>query len=77
MGCPVECLGYVCVEDVVAKEPFPPFRASVKDGYAVRLYSDRTHEQIYEVVGRSDAGGDDVTIVKRSFEIEVYAIPMF
>lgn len=49
----------------MAKEPFPPFRASVKDGYAVRLHSDRSHEQIYEVVGRSDAGGENVN--KRSW----------
>lgn len=53
-------MGYVCVEQIVAQQPFPPFRASVKDGYAVRLYSDENHEQIYEILGRSDAGGDDV-----------------
>lgn len=29
-------LGLVLAEDVVAAEPQPPFRASVKDGYAVR-----------------------------------------
>ncbi|CAF4584032.1 unnamed protein product [Rotaria socialis] len=55
-----ECLNYICAEDIYAKEPFPPFRASIKDGYAIRLYSDRSHEQIYEVIGRSDAGGDDI-----------------
>ncbi len=53
-------MGYICAEEVIAKEPFPPFRASIKDGYAVRLYSDRSHEQIYEIVGRSDAGGENV-----------------
>ncbi len=53
-------MGYVCAEEVIAKEPFPPFRASIKDGYAVRLYSDRSHEQIYEIVGRADAGGENV-----------------
>lgn len=53
-------MSYVCAEEIVAKEPFPPFRASVKDGYAVRLHSDRSHEQIYEIVGRSDAGGENV-----------------
>jgi gephyrin len=57
-----ECLGYICAEEVIAKEPFPPFRASIKDGYAVRLYSDRSHEQIYEIVGRSDAGGENTNI---------------
>ncbi|UJR36001.1 hypothetical protein I4U23_028741 [Adineta vaga] len=54
-----ECLNYICAEEIVAKEPVPSFRASVKDGYAVRLYSDRSHEQIYEIIGRSDAGGDN------------------
>ena len=28
-------LGKVLMEDVRAKEPYPPFAASVKDGYAV------------------------------------------
>ncbi|CAF3603057.1 unnamed protein product [Rotaria sordida] len=57
-----ECLNYVCVEDIYAKEPFPPFRASIKDGYAVRLYSDLSHEKIYEIIGRSDAGGENTNI---------------
>ena len=57
----LECLNYICAEEIVAKEPFPPFRASVKDGYAVRLYSIRSHEQIYEIIGRSDAGGESVS----------------
>uniref|UniRef100_A0A1I8H4I1 MoCF_biosynth domain-containing protein n=1 Tax=Macrostomum lignano TaxID=282301 RepID=A0A1I8H4I1_9PLAT len=29
-------LGRILASDVIAKEPLPPFRASVKDGYAVR-----------------------------------------
>ncbi|CAF0923256.1 unnamed protein product [Adineta steineri] len=57
-----ECLNYISIEEVVAKEPFPPFRASVKDGYAVHLYSDQSHEQIYEIIGRSDAGGENNNI---------------
>lgn len=28
-------LGKVLMEDIRAKEPYPPFAASVKDGYAV------------------------------------------
>lgn len=28
-------MGFVAAEDVHAVEPFPPFRASIKDGYAV------------------------------------------
>ena len=31
----VEALGAVIAEDVCAREPHPPFPASVKDGYAV------------------------------------------
>jgi len=58
-------LGYICAEEVIAKDPFPPFRASIKDGYAVRLHSDRSHQQIYEIVGRSDAGGDSVKFKQR------------
>jgi len=30
-----ECLGRILAEDVLAKDPLPPFSASVKDGYAV------------------------------------------
>lgn len=30
-----DALGFVLYSDVFAKEPFPPFRASMKDGYAV------------------------------------------
>nr|ACI90337.1 molybdenum cofactor-like protein [Philodina roseola] len=58
-----ESLGFVCAEEIVAEQPFPPFRASVKDGYAVRLFADENHEQIYEIVGRSDAGGDEANEV--------------
>ena len=29
-------MGRVLAEDVLAPNPFPPFRAAVKDGYAVR-----------------------------------------
>lgn len=31
----VDALGLVLAEDIFAKEPLPPFPASVKDGYAV------------------------------------------
>lgn len=30
-----DALGYVLAEDVYAKDPLPPFPASIKDGYAV------------------------------------------
>ncbi|XP_077291285.1 molybdenum cofactor synthesis protein cinnamon [Arctopsyche grandis] len=30
----INSLGLIAAEDIVAKEPFPPFEASIKDGYA-------------------------------------------
>lgn len=30
-----DCLGHILAEDVHAKDPLPPFPASIKDGYAV------------------------------------------
>ena len=30
-----DALGLVLVDDIFAKEPLPPFPASIKDGYAV------------------------------------------
>lgn len=48
-----DCLGYVLASDVFAKEPFPPFAASVKDGYAV-LSSDGPGKRL--VLGPVTAG---------------------
>ncbi len=31
----LDVLGYILARDIIAKEPYPPFAASVKDGYAV------------------------------------------
>lgn len=31
----LDVLGYILARDIFAKEPYPPFAASVKDGYAV------------------------------------------
>lgn len=31
----LEALGFVLAEDIFAKDPLPPFPASIKDGYAV------------------------------------------
>ncbi|XP_054707611.1 gephyrin-like [Uloborus diversus] len=36
-----DCFSFVIAEDVIAEEPYPPFPASVKDGYAV-LASDNS-----------------------------------
>lgn len=48
-----ESLGFILASDVFAKEPFPPFPASVKDGYAV-LASDKPGERL--VLGPVTAG---------------------
>lgn len=39
-----DSLGYVTADDVLALEPFPPFDASIKDGYAC-LYEDGDSER--------------------------------
>lgn len=48
-----EALGRVLAEDVVAKDPLPPFPASIKDGYAV-LASDGAGKR--KVLGSAIAG---------------------
>lgn len=48
-----EALGRVLAEDVFAKDPLPPFPASIKDGYAV-LASDGAGRR--QVLGTSIAG---------------------
>ena len=48
-----DSLGHILASDVFAKEPFPPFPASVKDGYAV-LASDGPGERV--VLGPVTAG---------------------
>lgn len=48
-----DSLGFILASDVFAKEPFPPFPASVKDGYAV-LASDGPGERV--VLGPVTAG---------------------
>lgn len=51
-----DAFGYVLAEDVMATDPLPPFRASIKDGYAV-VSSDLSTNK--KVIGVS-AAGDDV-----------------
>lgn len=48
-----DALGYVLAQDIFAKDPHPPFPASIKDGYAV-LASDGVG--LRTVVGDSTAG---------------------
>lgn len=53
-----DSLGYMLASDVFAKEPFPPFPASIKDGYAV-LAADGPGERL--VLGPVTAG--EVTVL--------------
>eukprot|EP00899_Mesostigma_viride_P012740 jgi/Mesvir1/21467/Mv03923-RA.1 len=55
-----DALGLILAEDVVSEEPFPPFRASVKDGYAV-LSSDPPGER--RVVGTMRAGASSSEVM--------------
>lgn len=48
-----ECFSFVTAEAISASEPYPPFSASVKDGYAV-LADD--HSEIREVIGSVTPG---------------------
>eukprot|EP00268_Persea_americana_P016744 TRINITY_DN1795_c0_g1_i9.p1 TRINITY_DN1795_c0_g1~~TRINITY_DN1795_c0_g1_i9.p1 ORF type:complete len:673 (-),score=145.22 TRINITY_DN1795_c0_g1_i9:436-2454(-) len=52
-----DALGLVLAEDVVARDPVPPFRASIMDGYAV-VASDGPGE--YPVISESRAGSDEI-----------------
>jgi gephyrin len=55
-----DALGLVLAEDVRAPDPLPPFRASIKDGYAV-VASDGPGE--YPVITESRAGDDALGVV--------------
>lgn len=62
----LDALGRICAEDVLANDPLPPFAASIKDGFAIRLNkdqkafvdkkTDQNIEFIFEVVGAANAG---------------------
>ncbi|KQJ85115.1 hypothetical protein BRADI_5g24930v3 [Brachypodium distachyon] len=56
----LDALGLVLAEDVRAPDPLPPFRASVKDGYAV-VASDGPGE--YAVIAEARAGDDALGVV--------------
>lgn len=56
----VNIVGHVLAENVFAVEPFPPFPASIKDGYAV-IAADGVG--VREVVGDSVAGSS-VSLLK-------------
>ncbi|XP_068658754.1 molybdopterin biosynthesis protein CNX1 isoform X2 [Aristolochia californica] len=56
-------LGMVLAEDIQAAEPLPPYRASVKDGYAV-VASDGPG--VYPIITESRAGNDGLGVVVTS-----------
>uniref|UniRef100_A0A453D5B2 Molybdopterin biosynthesis protein CNX1 n=2 Tax=Aegilops tauschii subsp. strangulata TaxID=200361 RepID=A0A453D5B2_AEGTS len=56
----LDALGLVLAEDVRAPDPLPPFRASVKDGYAV-VAADGPGE--YPVIAEARAGDDALGVV--------------
>uniref|UniRef100_A0ACD5UD92 Uncharacterized protein n=1 Tax=Avena sativa TaxID=4498 RepID=A0ACD5UD92_AVESA len=56
----LDALGLVLAEDARAPDPLPPFRASVKDGYAV-VASDGPGE--YSVIAEARAGDDALGVV--------------
>ncbi len=53
-----DALNRICAEDVVANDPLPPFDASVKDGFAVKLPAnyEKDDNLVLNVVGSSNAG---------------------
>jgi len=54
----MDSLSYVSAENIYAKEPLPHFRASVKDGFALKLPADYklNTDLLLKVVGTSNAG---------------------
>ncbi|KAM0944032.1 putative transferase [Dioscorea sansibarensis] len=52
-------LGLILAEDIRSPDPFPPYRASIKDGYAV-VASDGPGE--YPVIAESRAGSDGIGV---------------
>lgn len=62
----MDSLNRVCADDILARDPLPPFAASVKDGFAVKLtreqngYIKNMHTNdvkwVFRVVGASNAG---------------------
>lgn len=67
----LKCQNRVCAEDVIAEDPLPPFAASVKDGFALKLTGEQKNylsnkieaaEFVFEVIGSSNAGDSIVNI---------------
>jgi gephyrin len=72
----LDAMNRVCAKRVIANEPLPPFRASVKDGFAVKLTAeqrkfidinnqnseDENLRFIFDVIGSSNAGDEMLNI---------------
>jgi gephyrin len=68
----IHALNRVCAENVVACEPLPPFAASVKDGFALKLTKkqiqkikgeiDEPINYLFDVIGVSNAGDELIDV---------------
>lgn len=69
----LDALGHICAENVYAQEPLPPFPASVKDGFAVKLNNEQKTAVLsgsdqegvsfeFNVIGASNAGDELLNI---------------
>lgn len=63
------CLNRVLAEDVYASEDLPPFRASIKDGYAVRAEDGPGVRTVKDAVAAGDAVCSKLIIYKLAIEM--------
>lgn len=54
-------------EDVIATEPFPPFRAAIKDGYAAISTDNTTVRKVVTYIAAGDQVMNISILVKKSF----------
>ena len=66
-----DALHRVCARDVLAREPLPPFAASIKDGFAIKLTDEQLDHVVngakrvpfvFEVIGSANAGDQVIRI---------------
>lgn len=69
----LDALNRICASDIIARDPLPPFAASVKDGFALKLTTEQKEfiktpknnkplpKFIFQVIGSSNAGDDALT----------------
>lgn len=67
----LNALNRVSADDVIAQDPLPPFAASVKDGFALKLTNEqkaylenkiKNTKFLFDVIGASNAGDDTLNI---------------